>query len=532
MKKHLWLPLAAFLFLQCSGKEIPNNSKLVVFIVIDQLPGELFQRIEDEFSGGFKWLLDHGIEFRNAHHEHGYTVTGTGHFVLGSGRYPGPAGILGNNWYDRELKKTIYCVEDSISNVIGSEGDARSYRQTQSTAIGDWIKQKDPKSKVFTVAGKDRGAVFLGGKNADLAIYYNWNGSFISSDFYADKLPGWLEDYNGNLDFSVYRDSIWDHVAEPEYYEKYGTIDHFYGEVDQFDTDPYSPTLPVSLKSKSLEEVNNYIGATPWFDKTVLELANILIKNEDLGIDGHVDYLGVGISMADWIGHNFGPHSHEVLDYYLRLDQYLMKFIGEIDSDVGLENVMFILSSDHGAIPLPEYLQSQGIDAGRMNRDIFKEKLAEIHDKTNHEITYESGGFYYPNDYNGFQKTAALEIIKNELADINAIDQLLTKENILELKGNDSFSRRMRNMIHPQKSADVIIVYKKNYCSRYPLGSTHGTPYDYDTHVPLIFSNLNIKSQKVERSVATVDIAPTIARTVGARIPDEVDGIVLSEVVK
>ncbi len=532
MKKYLWLPLAAFLFLPCSGMKIPNNPKLVVFIVIDQLPGEFFQRIEGEFNGGFRWLLDHGIEFRNAHHEHANTKTGPGHFVLGSGRYPGPAGVLANSWFVRELGKTVYCVEDPIAKPIGGEGDARSYRKTDATAIGDWMKEKDPQSKVFTVAGKDRAAVYLGGKNADLAIYYNWKGSFISSDFYADKLPDWLVEYNANLDFSVYRDSIWDHAAEPEFYKKYGTDDNFYGESDVFDNDPYSPTLPVSLKSKSLEEVNRFIGATPWFDKTVLELADILIRNEDLGKDSHVDYLGVGISMSDWIGHEYGPHSHELLDYYLRLDKYLMKFIKNIDSAVGLENVNFVLSSDHGAIPLPEYLQSIGIDAGRLNGDVFNKKLDIIYKRTNNEIKYVAGGFYFPSDYSEAQKTITLGIIKTELADMNAIDQIMTRENILKLEGNDSFSRRMRNMIHPEKSPDVILVIKKNYCSKYPFGTTHGSPYDYDTHVPIIFSNINIDSQKVDRMVATVDIAPTIARMVGARIPDEVNGSVLIEVVK
>jgi len=532
MKKHLWLPMAAFLLLSFSCFKNPDNPKLVVYIVIDQLQGELFQRIDSEFTGGFKWLLDHGVDFQNAHHEHSYTVTGVGHFVLGSGRHPGPAGVLGNSWYSRELSKSVYCVEDSIAKPVGGKGEARSYRQTDATTIGDWMKQEDSQSKVFTVAGKDRSAVFMGGKNNDLAIYYNWEGSFISSDYYVDKLPDWLEEYNSNLDFAVYRDSIWDHVAEPEFYEKYGTEDNFYGEEDVFEDDPYSPTLPVSLMSKPLEEVNNFIGATPWFDKTVLELAEILIRNENLGKDSHVDFLGVGISMADWIGHDYGSHSHEVLDYYMRMDRYLMKFISQIDLAVGLENVVFVMSSDHGAIPLPEYLQSQGLDAGRMNRDVFREKRSRIYEQTNNEIKYKSGGFYYPVDYSDAQKTRTLEIIKTELGDIYAIDQILTRENILKLKGNDSFSRRMRNMIHPEKSPDVVIVMKKNYTTMYPLGTTHGTPYDYDTHVPIIFSHINQKPLRVDRAVATADIAPTIAKMVGAPIPDEVDGVVLTEMVK
>ncbi len=532
MKGFKWLPLAAFLFSGCEISKFPENSRLVVFFVVDQLPGELMQRIESEFTGGFKWLLDHGVDFRNAHHEHANTVTGTGYFVLGSGRYPGPAGVLGNSWYVRELGRSINCVEDTIASPVGGLGKARSYRQTNATAIGDWIKENDIKSKVFSVGGKDRAAVFLGGKNADLAIYYDWAGSFMTSDYYAEKLPEWLMEYNEQLNFAAYRDSVWDHIAEPKFYAKYGTADHQEGEVDVFDAEPYSPTLPVSLASRSLAEANKYIGATPWFDKTVLELATVMIEKEELGQDEATDLLGVAISMADWIGHDHGPHSHEVLDYFLRLDKYLMKFINNIDNSVGLENVLFVLSADHGVGPLPEYLRSIGIDSERLDRDDFKERIKKIEVWTGNTIKYYGDGFYFPNDYIGKQKAEAFAMIAETFSDMKAIDSVMARDELYTSFDNDPFSRRMRNMIHPEKSPDVILVMKEYYSERQSLGATHGTPYDYDTHVPIIFSHSGMKSKRIERPIATVDIAPTIARLAGAKIPKEVDGSILYEILE
>ncbi len=527
----MWLPLVAFLILSCTKQLISHRPKLVIMITIDQLPEELFHRIENEFTGGFKWLLDHGTFFRNTNHEHAYTVTGVGHFVLASGRYPGPAGVLGNSWYSRELKSSYYCVEDSIAKPVGGEGKARSYRQTTGSSMGDWVKMKDSKSKVFTVAGKDRAAVFMGGKNADLAIYYNYKGSFITSDYYTNQLPGWLEDFNRKLNFVTYRDSVWDHFGPPDFYEKYGTPDYFYGEQDLFDHSEYSPTLPISLKSKARNDANKYIGATPWFDRTVLTLAGKLIREENLGNDQHGDLLCISMSAADWIGHYYGPHSHEVLDYYLRLDQYLMTFINVVEYEVGLDNVIFVLSSDHGTMPLPEYMKLNGIDAGRLNTRILKEKVARIQKQTNGQVVYEAGGFYFPYKYTQEQKSVAFDVIKTELADMAGIDTLITRETILNMEGKDPFERRMKNMIHPVKSADIFILLKENYCYKFPFGTSHGTPYEYDTHVPLIFSSINMQSKNIERSVETVDIAPTIGKLLNANIPEEVDGHYLREII-
>lgn len=532
IKSVKWLLLAAFLLSGCSNSNFPKEYRLVVLFAVDQFPGELLQRIGHEFTGGLRWLLDNGIDYQNAHHEHGNTVTGTAHYVISSGRHPGPAAVLGNSWYVRELGRSVNCVEDSLAKPVGGNKKARSYRQTNSTSLGDWMKKSDPASKVFTVAGKDRAAVFMGGKNADLAIYYDYKGSFMTSDYYADELPSWLVEYNNELNFAVYRDSIWVHIANPGFYEKYGTADHHDGELDLFDNDTYSPTLPVSLNSRSEDETNEYIGATPWFDRTVIELAAKLVEEEQLGSDNSTDLLGVGISTADWIGHSHGPHSHEVLDYFLRLDRYLENFIQSIDDQVGLDNVLFVLTSDHGVGPLPEYLVTQGIDAGRLDRKDFKQRIKKVEKWSNGQIKFYGDGFYFLNEMSPKEEIGVLDKILQTFKGVYAIEKWMTKDEILSLEGNDPFSRRMRNMIHPEKSPDVIAVMKEYYSERFPLGATHGTPYDYDTHVPILFSHVGVKGKSVERAIATVDIAPTIAKLVGVDYPDEVDGQVLHEVIQ
>ncbi len=532
MKRINWLLLAAFLLSSCTNNQFPSNPRLVVLIAVDQLPGELFQRIRHEFTGGLKWLLDHGIDYTNAHHEHANTVTGTGHFVLTSGQYPGPAGVLGNSWYVRELGRSINCVEDSLAKPVGGNGKARSYNQTNASTIGDWMKVVDPNSKVFSVAGKDRSAVFLGGKNADLAIYYDYEGSFMTSDYYTDELPNWLLDFNSQLDFLSYQDSVWSHIAEPEYYEKYGTADHHEGEIDLFDDENYSPTLPVSLSSRSMNETNNYICATPWFDRTVFEMAVRIAEEEKLGVDESIDLLSIGISTADWIGHSHGPHSHEVLDYFIRLDKYLENFIISIENRIGLEHVVFVLSSDHGVGPLPEYLVKQGIDAGRLDRNDFKNRIESVEEWSKGRIKFYGDGFYFPEKFSAKERAESFEMILKSFQGIKAIEKWMTKEEILSLESDDPLSRRMRNMIHPENSADVFFVMREYYSERFPLGATHGTPHDYDSHVPILFSHVNVIRESVERPVATVDIAPTIAKILDISIPEKVDGKVLYEVIE
>jgi len=200
--------LSFILFLTTCVQE-EQKPRLVILIAVDQLAHHSYNHYLPIFRGGFKWLHDHGVIFDNAHHEHGYTSTGPGHFVLGSGLYPGPVGQIGNSWYDRENDRNIYCVEDPNAHALDIPAYSVSYDRVNGSTFGDWLKRVSPESKVYSVACKDRAAILMGGKQPDVAVWYNWRGDFTSTDYYFRKIPQWLHEFNARINMSSYRDSMW-----------------------------------------------------------------------------------------------------------------------------------------------------------------------------------------------------------------------------------------------------------------------------------------------------------------------------------
>ena len=513
-----------------------QKPKLVVVMVVDQMRPDLLTRYDSLFTGGFRWLIDHGTWLTNTHHEHGYTATGPGHFVIGSGRYPGPNGLMGNSFYDPHLEKRVNCVEDPNAKVIDNTGNARSYSRYKNSALGDWIKDSDPKSKVISVAGKDRAAVLLGGQKPDLAIYYNYGESFITSDYYTDSNPKWLTDFNSTMNIPSYKDSLWHRSLDEKVYLQYSRPDYFDGEVDEYLKEPYSPTFPIGIEPT--EEAKSFFMGRPWFERTLLELAGTVVKEESLGMDNHSDILFVGFSAMDWMIHDYGPYSQEIMDAMIKLDRYINMFFLQLDQTVGLDNIQFVLTADHGGLPLPEWLKSQGIDAGRFDLKQVKEAREWIED----EITEKYGKDLYIRDgYNYFlnhnlienneaNKDSIISIIKDYLLRIDGIGFVLTPDEIKNGDQNNPIYSRYVNMLHPTMSPDLISIPEPNWIYRHPHGTSHGSPYDYDTHVPLLFSQMNNAKKNLDQKVETVDIAPTIAKLMGITIPSDVDGSAISSI--
>ena len=214
------------------------------------------------------------------------------------------------------------------------------------------MKSADSLSKVYSIAGKGRSAVFLGGKHPDLVLYYNYHDSFISSDYYVESAPSWLNAFNQALNMQIYRDSLWTRSFPDSVYIKYAREDHFVGEVDSYRDDPYSPVFPIGFDPDV--EPGDEIMGMPWFENLILNLAGTVLIEESLGQDHHVDLLSISFSAMDWIIHYFGPFSQEVMDASIKLDGYLGDFISDLDRSIGLEHIEFILTADHGGLPLPE----------------------------------------------------------------------------------------------------------------------------------------------------------------------------------
>ena len=507
--------------------------KLVVLMVLDHMRPDHLTRFDELYEGGFRWIMDNGTWFTNNHHEHGYTATGPAHFVIGTGQYPGPGGALGNIFYDRILEKKVNCVDDPNAKTVGGDGKARSFVRYETKGIGDWIKAADSQSKVFSIAGKDRSAVLMGGKDPDLAVYYNQTDRFITSDYYADELPHWLEKYNQNLNLSSYQDSLWTKSLSDSHYLEYAREDHYSGEVDTYEKDPYSPVFPIGFDYGT--QAGDEIMGRPWFERIILDLGLTVVREEDLGKDEHPDLLCIGLSAMDWIIHDYGPFSQETMDACIKLDRYLADFIHDLDTTVGLEHIEFVLASDHGGLPLPEFQQEKGIPAGRIDRDKLNEAFEWIEDEITetygHNIFVRDWIHYFFDLENLKKRNVPLSepasIIKKYLLRVEGIKQVFTKREIMEGDSTDKIMFRLQKMIHPELSPDVVTLVSPGYLFRTPHGTSHGTPYDYDTHVPLIISRMGRTPRQISDHSKSVDIAPTIAKMLGVDIPVYCDGVPL-----
>ena len=521
------------------------QTKLVVVLVADQMRPDHFSRFGELYKGGLKWLNDNGISFENAFHQHGYTATGPGHFAIGSGKYPGQSGVLGNSYYDRELGKVVNCVEDLTAKPIGGEGIGRSYARYNVKTIGDILKESNSNSKVISIAGKDRSAIMLAGQNPDLVLYYNNLDRFITSSFYADSLPNYINYFNRMLNLQNYRDSLWTKVLNDSLYLKYSREDYFSGEVDWYKVehdminDPkneindYNPTFPISF-DKDHDPGRELMG-TPWFDEVMIDLCNLIIDEENLGIDESPDILFIGFSAMDYIIHNYGPFSQEAMDYFIRLDIQVDRLLNHIDNKVGLENVEFVLTSDHGGLPLPEFLSQLNMSGGRINQGHLNEAFSWIKDEISEQFENDLyfrdwSNFYLFHDKLKKKEYLAedlIKIIKKYLTMVEGVGKVITRDEILNSTENDKVSIRLKNMIHPNKSADVFVILEPGYLYRNPHGTSHGSPYDYDAHVPILFSKKDrAKNQNIVHT-ETVDIAPTILNLLNIKTNYTFDGKVL-----
>ena len=502
--------------------------KLVVFLVIDQGTPDLLNKYDKLYSGGLRFLVDNGVNFTQTYHDYSNTSTGPGHFVLASGMHPGPVGIIGNQWYDRSLGRGWYCAEDTISYDLISKNKASSYRNIQATALGDWLKSQNPKSKVVSLSGKDRSAVMMGGKNPDGVFWYNKKGSFTSSSYYIKKIPFWLRKFNKDMGVKFYTDSTWSFLKNKNIYDENARSDYFYGENDWTTSDGYNPSFPIIFKDIQIDRLLNLFYVTPFGDRSLLELSSLAIKKYKLGKDDNTDLLFIGLSAADGVGHSFGPYSQEQLDNLLRLDKNLGHFIDNVDQKIGNSNVLYVLTSDHGVIELPEYLKDKGFTSGRIPsavRDsIIAKTLTKIDsDYGENKVNRYGYGFYYNDSIQKKERNEISQLLKKEMIKIPGIGMVLTKDEII-FSNDDKINLRLKNMIHPIKSPDVIIIPKRFWSTRSQAGASHGTPYDYDSHIPFFISSEGLKKISIETRISSIDIAPTVSSIIKVTVPDNVNG--------
>jgi predicted AlkP superfamily pyrophosphatase or phosphodiesterase len=521
--------------LACGGEREPP--RLTVVVVVDQMRADYMDRFADGFTGGLGWLANSGARFTDAHQDHARTETAVGHATLATGVFPSRHGIVGNSFYNRLAESRQYSVGDSTSPIVGFADDAgMSPANLLTTTIGDWLKEVSPASKTHSIAIKDRSAITMGGKHPDDVYWYHYaTGRWITSTYYRTAYPDWVAAFNDAGHANAYFGREWTLSRSEDAYAE-SREDAFPNEADGTNT-----TFPHLMGQTDGDPNRRFFAGlpnSPFGAELTLAFARELIINEGVGTDATPDMLFLGLSSADYVGHDYGPYSREVQDYYLQLDHYLGEFFSFLDEHVGAGQYVVALSADHGVLPIPEELIRRGVDAGRHDlRPLYREirqvgqAAAESGELPTQPELVSSGGIALRFS-DGAPLPEQLEAFRQRLADLIRsepdIAQVYTYDELLDGAGSGKMIGRHQRSFHPDRSADVIFHLNENYLSgSTPRRTSHGSPWDYDTNVPLIFAGPGIIPGEHGEYTRTVDMAPTLARLLGITPPDSLDGRVL-----
>jgi predicted AlkP superfamily pyrophosphatase or phosphodiesterase len=521
--------LLALIYANPVGASQPN---LVLLVTIDQLRGDMPWRMQDRLvPAGFRYLVDKGTAYTNAHYEHVVTTTAAGHATLATGGNTPQHGIASNEWFDSKTRQAVYNTGDERYPLVGETletSEGRSPLNLTSSTFGDeLVAASAGKSRVFSVSIKDRAAILLGGHLGKAHWYSKSTGKFVSSTYYYPAYPEWMQRWNAENHTDKYLETSWGLLLEPESYTFIDQDDRWfeksYGNLGR--------TFPHSLKNEDRKAFYSTLRHTPMGDQLTLSFVKELVKMEKVGKSGHTDVLAVSFSVTDYIGHAFGPNSLEAEDNLLRLDRTLQELFSFIDQQVGLDNTLVVLTSDHGVCPAPEHMAELGITAERLDApQIMKRLNAALQVKFNTDaklaLAFKKPGIYLDLDaintlgvdVADVERTLAAEIMQ-----IPGFSLALTKTDILTGQVPDTLAAsRVETGFHPTRSGNVILVQSPFwYLSSTPDGDTamHGSPYNYDSHVPIMMAGPRIGHGKVDHRVAPRDVAPTISAYLGIAPP-------------
>jgi len=521
---------------------------LVVAISLDQFRQDYLERFRPYFvQGGFNLFLEHGAVFANCHYRHSYTKTGPGHGVLLSGVHANVHGIIANDWLDRTTLARIYCCDDLAEQVVGlaprtgpqRPGDrataARSPRSYLATTVGDTLKlARGGQPKVIGLSNKDRAAILMAGHFAD-AAYYTEGDRFVTSTYYMRALPTWVEAFNAAKKPDTYFGKTWDRLLPVEAYSIQGPDDS----PNEFTGLGLSPTFPKLINGGEKTPGPAFYEAlihTPFASEILADFARAAIDGEKLGQRGVTDLLTISFSANDLVGHDTGPDSHEVMDMVLRTDRILADFFRFLDQRVGLQRCLIVLSADHGSVSTPERLRALRPDfpAGRLDDALVRRTCEAALDRafgplaaaTERWIAVDSAWLHLNPDTlvrKGVAATAAENVVRDALLTLDFIEAAYTRTQLLAHDVSTDLGRRALLSFHAGRSGDVFY-QTKPYWIDFIYGTNHGSPYSYDTHVPLLWYGVGVPVGVRTERVGVDDLAPTLSRLLRLPAPPQGEG--------
>jgi predicted AlkP superfamily pyrophosphatase or phosphodiesterase len=528
------------------GKPLP---KLVLFMVIDGFPQEQLVKYYDQFAdGGFRLFIDRGAWYGNAQYSHANTTTSVGHATLATCAHPYKHGVVGNYWMvDRKTKAWTYSTED-VRHKYLDEGTAphsgTSPYNIKVTSIGDELTYAHPLSKVIAISGKDRSAIGLAGHFGTAYIHSTTTGRFITSDYYMKDYPEWWKRFYAGKPQNKYYGQTWSLLLPQEAYAR-STLDDRPWSMKAKDI---GTRFPHGISGGAKEPDKSYYDAmmwTPYGDLLTLDFIKAALEGENLGnnLAGAPDILAISWTTHDYVNHTFGPESRQSQDHTLRLDRVFAELFTLLDQRIGLENVLITMSADHGFMNVPEYAASRGLDAGRVDPD----KMIAA---TNAALQAKFGegeyitAWWHPTLYVNYELIESRKLSRVEvenaaqafLRNYPGVEAAFTRTQLeTGTLPKTKLARQVTLSWNQQTSGDIFVVNKPNwYLFEKPtaLASMHGSPWSYDTSVPLaMYGPSWIRPGKYGDS-EVVDLARTVAFILNVRPPSGCEGRVLSEALR
>lgn len=537
----------------------PTKPSLVLQITVDGLRGDLLERYKHNFAKrGFRYLMDQGTHYTNAHYEHGNTETIVGHVSLATGAPPSVHGMVGNIWYDRQKERLVYNVEDDSYSMLtigagvnqstevdptqkAAQKDGRSPVPILSTTFSDELRlSNNGQSKAFSVSIKDRGAISLGGHAGKAFWFSKSKADFVTSNYYYDEYPQWVTEWNDSNIPAQYSGKRWEMSLPREQYTLQEISDEH-----KVDLAGFNRSFPHPYGPESYPYFPTMLTLSPAGDEITANFATTLLKEEMLGLGQHTDYLSVSFSSNDYVVHMYGSNSLETEDNLIRLDNTIAKLLETVDQQVGLENTVIVLSADHGvpeSTPVANQLglkNAQYFNKNALVSEVLLKKLKHEFGLDDSAILLYAQPYLYLNHEMIKEKGVSLgevqRVVADEIAQIKGVAAAVTSEDIKNGRvQNSRVTTLVENNYHPTRSGDVYIVFEPrsyiNDMDGITIASTHGSPWRYDTHVPIIFAGYDIKAQTISREVTPYDIAPTLSNKLGITLPSGATGTTLKEV--
>ena len=523
-------------------KKAPNETpKLVVGIMVDQMRSDYIHKYWDKFGeDGFKRLVNEGFSFTNNHFDYMPTSTGPGHASVYTGTTPAVHGVMGNGWYVRETGNSINVIEVPGYTGVGTEPgkeDDKAPGNVLTTTVGDELRlHTNFRSKVISISRKDRGAILPGGHTGQAYWYEGGTGNFISSSYYVEELPDWVKAFNARKLAREYVKKPWETLLPVETYVESMADDNAYERMFSGQTAPVFPhNLPEIAKKDGL----GVISSTPFHNDMLLELAIAAIEGEDLGSGDTPDMLAVSFSATDGIGHQFGPSSIEIQDTYLRLDRNMAQLLDYLDENFGKDNVLLFLTADHAVSYVTSFLTDQGIPGGYIDNNENLSALKSFFEKKYGEDLMIA--------FSNFDVFLNRPLIEEKGLDLPTVQQEVAQF-MMTLKGvagaipatvlaNGEFTQGIRARVqkgyNQKRSGDVAIWLEPHTLSgSNPRGTTHGSPWNYDSHAPMHWYGWTVPAGRSSHPVNISDIASTVATFLNSPFPSGNTGTPMNELMK